>query len=96
MNQEIAATTVLGVGMGTVFVGLIAIILLCYLLRFVCEKLVGKTDKPRQQAAGDAPVAQASPIPNRQEFIAAVSAAIAEDLGTEASNIRIHSVTQVN
>ncbi len=34
-------------------------------------------------------------IPNRQEFIAAVSAAIAEELGEDVSAIRITSVKRI-
>ena len=39
--------------------------------------------------------AQAEPIANKQEFIAAVSAAIAEDMGTDISAIRIKSIKKI-
>ena len=43
-----------------------------------------------------APVASGSaPIANKQELVAAICAAIAEDLGTEASNIRVVSFKKI-
>ena len=47
-------------------------------------------------AAVNAPaVANAQTIPNRGELVAAISAALAEELGTEVSAIRIHSIKRV-
>ena len=75
---------VLGLGLGTVFVGLICIIILC---------------NPTQPAVVVPSAAPAAPteasIPNRQEFIAAVSAVIAEEMGTDVSKIRILSVQKI-
>lgn len=87
---------VLSLGLITVFVGLICIILICYIMSAVCSTF-GK--KPAKEAA-IAPSASAAPVPsaaiaNRQEFIAAVSAAIAEDMGTDVSKIRILSVQKI-
>ncbi len=42
-----------------------------------------------------APAAQTSAIPNRQAMIAAIAVAIAEDLGTDPSGIRILSVKKL-
>lgn len=81
-------------GLGTVFVGLIAIILICVLLGF----LFSIKKKPEQQpAAQPQPIAASvtEDIPNRQQFIAAVSTAIAEDMGTDVSAIRIISVKKL-
>jgi len=75
-------------GIGTVFFGLICLIVLTSLMGLVFGK--------RQNAAPAVPVA--SPVSaelNRQELIAAVSAAIAEDLGTDISGIRILSIIEV-
>ena len=84
-------------GLGTVFVGLICIIVLCKLMSAICTKF---SKKPVQPAVTAAPVvAPAAPataaIPNRQAFIAAVSAAIAEEMGTDVSKIRILSVQKI-
>jgi len=78
-------------GVGTVFVGLICIILLVSLMGWICRKL----EKP----APAAPVSPAA-VPQRQvvnggEVLAAISAAIAEDLGTDVSAIRITSIRKV-
>ena len=47
-----------------------------------------------EEAPAPAPVA-AAPVVNRKEVIAAVSAAIAEELGTDVSAIRIVSIKKV-
>ena len=75
-------------GLVTVFVVLILIIGLCWLLGLACR---GSSKKEELQAAP----AQKSSIPNRAEFLAAVSAAIAEASGTDASAIRILSVKKL-
>ena len=76
-------------GMGTVFFGLICLILLTLVMSRVCKAI----QKPAPAAA---PVpAVAVPEPDRQELIAAVSAAIAEELGTDITGIRILSVKKV-
>ena len=78
-------------GLVTVFVVLILIIGLCWLLGLACR---GSSKEEMQAAAAAAP-AQESSIPNRAEFLAAVSAAIAEASGTDASAIRILSVKKL-
>ena len=76
-------------GMGTVFFGLICLIALTMVMSRVCKAI----QKPAPAAA---PVPTAAvPEPNRQELIAAVSAAIAEELGTDITGIRILSVKRV-
>lgn len=87
--------TVFGFGLGLVFIGLICIILICMIMGAICKRFI-KEDAPK--AATPAPVsapAKKAVIANKGEFIAAVSAAIAEDLGTEVSGIRILSVKQL-
>ena len=77
-------------GMGTVFFGLICLIVLTTLLGRVCGQ--------KQQAAPAAaavPAPAAAPAVNQQEMIAAVSAAIAEELGTDITGIRILSVKKL-
>ncbi len=96
---------VVAMGMVTVFVGLIVLIVLCNLLGRICsilDKVEQKMDQPVQQAApaaAPATAAAAAPtdggIANRQEFIAAVSAVIAEEMGTDVSAIRILSVKKI-
>ena len=86
------------VGIGTVFVGLICIVFLCMLMSALCRKFSGskKTESAPAAPAAPAPSAPASAqIPNRQEFIAAVSAVLAEEMGTDVSALRILSVKRV-
>ena len=76
-------------GICTVFIGLICIIVIVSIMGAICRKLV----KP-------APQAQALPASAPQqgttpEMIAAVAAAIAEDMGTDISAIRITSIKKI-
>lgn len=85
-------------GIGTVFVGLVCIIVLCELMGMIFRKLNANADAApvaKAKPVATAPVAKQETIPNRQEFIAAVSAAIAEELGTDVSAIRILSVKKL-
>ncbi len=85
---------VVAMGIGTVFVGLICIIILCKIIGAICVAAEKKnTAKPENTA----PAVAAAPvqIEKRQEIIAAVSAAIAEELGTDISAIRILSFKKI-
>ncbi len=82
--------SVVGIGLGTVFVGLICLVGICKLIGLICSKLPdGKKEKVLPPPSPD------QEIPNRQEFIAAVSAAIAEELGEDVTAIRITSVKRI-
>ena len=76
-------------GMGTVFFGLICLIVLTTLMSRICG-----SKQPAAAPAAPAAVPAAAE-PNQQELIAAVSAAIAEELGTDVSNIRVTSFKKV-
>lgn len=86
-------------GMGTVFFGLTCIILLSTIMSKVCQALGGKStdtaSAPAPTETTAAPAVQNAPIQNRQAMIAAISAAIAEELGTDVSAIRIRSLKHV-
>lgn len=76
-------------GMGTVFFGLICLIVLTTIM----GKIVGGRPAPAAPApVAAAPAAQEG---NRQEIAAAVSAAIAEELGTDITGIRIVSMKKL-
>ena len=76
-------------GMGTVFFGLICLIVLTTIM----GKIVGGRPAPAAPApVAAAPAAQEG---NRQEIAAAVSAAIAEELGTSITGIRIVSMKKL-
>ena len=90
-------TFVVVLGIGTVFTGLICLILLCKivsLLSSIANK-AKETNAVTPPATVTAPVATSEPIENRQEIIAAVSAAIAEELGTDISALRILSFKKI-
>ena len=110
-NTDLPFPTVFVLGFGTVFVGLIALILIITLL----GKILGRsTAKKAEQAAKAmpaeqpaAPVAAAAepePAPepaveeieDRQSMVAAISAAIATVMGEDVSGIRIVSITRMN
>lgn len=76
-------------GLVTVFVVLTLIIGLCALLGAILRRF---EDKPTEKS----PEPEATEeIPNRPELVAAVSAAIAEMSGTDASAIRVLSIKKI-
>ena len=77
-------------GMGTVFFGLICLIVLTSLMGRIMSRKA-----PEPAAAAPAAPAPAAAEPNRQELVAAVSAAIAEELGTDITGIRILSMKKL-
>ena len=81
---------VCAMGIGTVFVGLISLVFICYLVSFVC-KLVDKSMPVQSKSpAAAAPVAGGE-IANKGEIVAAACAAIAEELGEDVKNIKVVS-----
>ena len=75
-------------GMGTVFFGLVCIIILTKLMSAV----LGKKPAQAQSASRSA---DALPQTVTPELVAAVSAALAEELGTDITGIRIISMKKV-
>ena len=93
---EISNTFVVLMGLGTVFFGLICIIILSTMMSAVCRLLNKKETAPAVEAPAVAHAAPAAvPVADRKAMIAAISAAIAEDLGTDISAIRIRSLKHV-
>ena len=89
-KAEPTTPEVLGMGVGVVFAGLICIVILCKIVSFFCN--LGKGGKKVEAAPASAPAPAVQPaIENRQEIIAAVCAAAAEELGTDISAIRVLS-----
>ena len=78
-------------GMGTVFFGLIAIIVLVSIMSAIVtrtDKAMKVSDSKKEEAAPAPAAGQGAVTP---ELIAAVSAAIAEELGTDINAIKIVS-----
>jgi len=75
-------------GMGTVFFGLVCLIVLTSIMGHACGK---------KQTTVAPVVTTSAPVPegDRQAIAAAVAAAIAEELGTDITGIRILSMKRV-
>ena len=91
--MEISNAMVVGIGIGTVFVGLICLILICYIMS-AAVKMFTKNENKKEAIK---PVGTPAPIAvaNKGEFAAAIASAIAEDLGTDVTGIRIKSIKRV-
>lgn len=81
-------TVILGVSV--VFVGLVCIVGLVVLMNWLCAEKVKSAPEAPATSPIAAPAVPAA-IPNRQEIIAAVVAAVAEEEGTDISAIRVLS-----
>lgn len=91
---------VCAMGMATVFIGLICIILLCKIFSAIVrigeKKAKPSEEKVVQAAPAPATVATANTeIPDKQRIIAAVCAAVAEELGTDVSALRVLSFKKI-
>lgn len=80
-------------GMCTVFIGLICIIALVSLMSYVCTKTDRKVSKSVAAPAAVAPAVAAPAV--TPEMVAAVSAVIAEEMGTSVEAIRIVSMKKL-
>ena len=74
-------------GIGTVFFGLICIIVL--------TTVMGSVLKSKSKPAAPAPAASAVNTAKEQEILAAVIAAVTEDLGPSASRMQITSINKI-
>ena len=97
--MSIPSWFVIVMGVGTVFLGLICIILLCKILGAVCTLIEGKTaPAPVTSTPAPAPAnatAKAQDPAKRQEIIAAIGAVIAEECGVDVNAIRITSIKKI-
>lgn len=78
-------------GIGTVFVGLVCLIVLTMLM----SKVLSGSKNTAAVAPAPVPAVSAAPEANREELVAAISAALAEELGTDITGIRILSMKKV-
>ncbi len=78
-------------GMGTVFFGLICLILLTSAMGRILSRNQASA-APTDAAAASVPTGDA---PLQPEVVAAISAAIAENLGTDITGIRITSIKKL-
>ena len=90
-EQSVPNGLVVAMGVGTVFIGLIAIVIICKIMSAILAPKAEKVEEVKT-----APVTENNAvIENRQEIIAAVAAVIAEELGTEVEALRIHSFKKI-
>ncbi len=89
--EKIPNELVVLLGIGIVFIGLICIVILVKVIGLFFKN---KIDTKENVTDAVLPVVE-EPIQNRQEIIAAISAVIAEELGTDISAIRIHSFKKI-
>ena len=75
-------------GIGTVFVGLISIIIVCSIMSALVRLSEKKGKKAKQ-------IEDNGEIPDREKLVVAISAAIAEELGEDVGAIRILSLKKV-
>ena len=64
----------------------------------IMEKVTKKQPAPAAAPAAAAPAAAPAPAvsaQNNQQIVAAIAVAIAEEMGTDVSHIRIHSIKRV-
>lgn len=97
--KQIGNWTVFGFGFGLVFVGLICIIFICSILGALCKSLIkdnGTSNGASAQNVGNRASAANNDMKDKGEFVAAVSAAIAEELGTDVTGIRVLSVKKLS
>ena len=97
-NGDIATWFVVVMGMGIVFIGLICLIALISAMGAIMKRVNEKqeAEKAAIRASMPAPAAPAAnEIPNRGELVAAISVALAEELGADVRAIRIHSIKRV-
>ena len=83
--EKVAPWFVVVMGVGTVFIGLICIILICAIMGLIFRNHEQKEVVPVKKTE------QSVTWENRQEILAAVCAAAAEDMGTDVSAIRVIS-----
>lgn len=93
--KEYPIEFVCALGIAIVFIGLICIVLLCKILSALCNLGTKSESKVEVPVSAPAVAQSAQNIPNRQKIVAAVSAAIAEELGTDVSAIRIVSFKKI-
>ena len=85
-----------GLGILIVFIGLICLIALVTVMGKICQKLIHDGPKANvPQTAKVAPAKAQGVIANREELIVAFSAAVAEELGTDVSAIRVVSFKEI-
>lgn len=94
--MEVSNLFVCIMGMAVTFIGLTCLIFMTALMGKIVRSL-GGTQVPAKAPAGPIPPAPAAEaIANRQELAAAISVALAEEMGTDVTGIRILSLKKIS
>lgn len=88
---EISMGMVIVMSLATVFVVLICLIIICKLMGVIVNAAAPAKDATEQAAPKAAPAADVMP----QQTVAAIAAAIAENMGSDISKIRILSIRKI-
>lgn len=86
---------VVAMGLITVFVVLICLIIIIKIMGAIMAGKAAPAPAAPAPAPRAAAPAAAAPQPNKQQLVAAISAAIAEDMGSSVDHIRIHSIRKL-
>ena len=97
VGSEVYRWSVIGLGFGTVFVGLICLIFITKLMSLVTNSISSKKAPATEESAAvrSAAPADSGEIADRGAFVAAVSCAIAETMGKDVKGLRIHSIKKI-
>lgn len=93
--MNVSTPMVVLMGMVTVFFVLVCLILIITIMGKI---MAAATAKQKAAAPAPAPVAAApvaAPVGNKQQLVAVMAAAIAEDMGTDVGRIKIHSIRKL-
>ena len=82
-------------GIGTVFFGLVCILVLTPIMGAVLKSNAKPAPAPAAAPKAAAPAAPAVNTAKEQEILAAVIAAVTEDLGPSASRMQITSINKI-
>lgn len=95
MNEPSMLQVVL-MGLITVFVVLICLIIIIKILGAIMTSVTGKKEPAAPAPAAPVPAAvPAAQQPDKQQLVAAISAAIAEEMGSDVDHIKIHSIRRL-
>ena len=78
-------------GIGIVFAGLVFLILITYVISAVCRVFAKPEEENQAPKVQTVAGGNNAKIANKEELVAASCAVIAEELGTDVSNIKVTS-----
>ena len=100
--NDVSVGVVIALGPSIVFIGLLVLVFIVWLMGAIAKCFIKEPAKPVQDVPtaptptpAPAPVAVSGPIENREALLAAISACIAEELGTDVSAISIQSFRRI-